>query len=53
MLTVKDVAKRLTVSDKTVKNWIKNGSLKAYKFGRSYKVDEIDLLEFINKNKIN
>lgn len=36
-LTIKEVAELLRVSDQTVRNYIKNGSLVAIKFGRSHR----------------
>ena len=50
-LTIKEVAELLRVSDQTVRNYIKNGSLIAIKFGRSHRAPvriHIDALnEFI------
>ncbi|HHF1113699.1 helix-turn-helix domain-containing protein [Haemophilus influenzae] len=34
-------------SEATVKRWIASGKLKSYKFGRSRKIAESDLNEFI------
>ena len=34
LLTVSDVAELLDVSDRTVRNWVQTGVLKAYRFGR-------------------
>jgi excisionase family DNA binding protein len=36
-LTIKEVAELLRVSDQTVRNYIKNGSLLAIKFGSSHR----------------
>tara|TARA_B100001758_G_C17814991_1_gene306371 strand:+ start:179 stop:418 length:240 start_codon:yes stop_codon:yes gene_type:complete len=36
-LTIKEVAELLRVSDQTVRNYIKNGSLMAIKFGSSHR----------------
>lgn len=52
MLTIKEVANRLSVSERTIRNWIVQGKLKAYRFGRAYKVNDEDLTLFINNNQI-
>lgn len=52
MYTVSDIAEMLTVSDRTVRNFIENGELIAYRFGREYKVKETDLKAFIENSKV-
>ena len=48
-LTTYEVARKLGVSDRTVVNYIKSGSLQAYRFGRAYKIPVDSLEEFIEK----
>ena len=43
MLTVADIAERLNVSNMTVYRRIQSGELKAYRFGRAFRVYEADL----------
>ncbi|MCK5581733.1 MAG: response regulator [Candidatus Omnitrophica bacterium] len=51
--TTFDVAKACQVSINTVVNWIKDGSLKAYKTkGGHRRVKENDLIDFIKEHKI-
>lgn len=45
----REVAEYLKVTPETVWNWIKAGRLKASKVGRSYKIREVDLREFIGQ----
>ena len=52
MLTTKDVAERLNVTTRTVRNLIECGKLKAYKIMKDYRIEEKDLQEFIEKSKI-
>lgn len=52
ILTIKQVAERLKVSERTIRNWIDKGDLKAYRFGLQYRIDETDLNEFIKKSKV-
>ena len=52
MLTTKDVAERLNVTTRTVRNLIECGKLKAYKIMKDYRIEEKDLQEFINNSKI-
>ena len=42
MLTIKQIAKELTVSEVSVRNWINKGLLKAYKLDREYRVKKED-----------
>lgn len=51
-LTVDQVAKILGLSEKTVRNYIANGDLTAYKFGDRWNVKEEDLNTFL-QNKSN
>ena len=47
MLTLKDVATRLQVCTKTVRRWIKQGSLRHHRVGRQLRVSEEDLAAFL------
>ena len=52
MLTVAEVAEKLGYSTSQIRNFIREGKLKGYKFASSYRVNEDDLQEFINKSII-
>ena len=52
MLTVSQVAEKLGYSTSQIRNLIREGKLKGYKFAASYRVNEDDLKEFINKSMI-
>ena len=52
MLTVSEVAEKLGYSTSQIRNLIREGKLKGYKFASSYRVNEDDLQEFINKSII-
>ena len=52
MLTVAEVAEKLGYSTSQIRNLIREGKLKGYKFAASYRVNEDDLQEFINKSII-
>ena len=50
MLTVRDVAQRVRVSEKTVRRWIKDGALHARMLGGTkvgYRILESDLQRFV------
>ncbi|MGG3235588.1 helix-turn-helix domain-containing protein [Priestia flexa] len=49
MLTTKEISEKLNVSEETVRRWIRTNELKATQEGKSYLVDENDLLRFIEK----
>ncbi len=44
--TLAEAAEALGVHYNTVKNWIKNGTLKANKMGRSYRITGTELRRF-------
>ena len=47
LLTIKDVADILQVSDKTIRRWIDAGDLVAHRVGRQLRVSQGDLETFI------
>ncbi len=49
-MRVETIAKELDVSEATVRNWIREGKLKAAKFGRDYRIRKEDYEEFIHKH---
>jgi len=52
MLDVREVAKLLTVSEKTVYRWISKNEIPAYRIGESYRFNRVELLEWATANKI-
>ena len=51
LLTVKEVAQEMRVSEKRVTNWIKNGELVALDLGKDYRIYRSDLDAFIAKKR--
>ena len=51
MITVAEVANRLSVSTRTVQRWIDEGKLLAYQFGREYRINEKDFEAFMERSK--
>lgn len=51
-LKIREVAKLLNVSDKTVYRWIQAGALPAYHVHDQYRVDRTELLEWVTACKI-
>lgn len=49
--SIEEVAKMLKVVYLTVYRWIQDGKLTAYKFGKQYRIEEKDYIEFKRKNK--
>ena len=47
LMTPKQAAERLIVSEKTVKDWLRAGTLKGIKVGRLWRIRESDLQEFL------
>ncbi len=50
-LTVEEVAERLKISPATVYTLLRAGALTSYKVGRSWRIDELDLVEYIERQK--
>lgn len=50
-LTVRDAAKRLDVAESTIRRWIRDGELEAYKFG-GLRTTEEALHRFIESRKV-
>ena len=51
LMTVQQVAEELDMHPETIRRKIKAGDLKAYTTGRSYRISEEQLLEFLERNK--
>lgn len=52
LLTIKEVAEFLKVSERTVRNWIDKGELKAFRFGLQYRIKKADFENFITNSEI-
>lgn len=52
-LGVRDVARILNVSEKSIYRWIQQGQLPAYKVNEQYRFNKAELLEWANAQKIN
>ncbi len=48
-LTVEQIAKELGLSEETVLRWIRRKELKAYKLGKTYRVNRKDYQEFLDQ----
>ena len=51
-LSIDIVARRLDISRETTYRLVKSGQLKAHRFGKSIKIIESDLLEYIEQSTI-
>ncbi len=45
--SIEDVASLFSVSDKTVRRWIKSGELVAHRIGRQWRISKTDLETFL------
>ena len=52
-LTVKDAARLLSVSEKSIYRWIKNGSIPAYQVSDQYRFNRAELLEWATSHRLN
>ena len=51
LLTIEQTAEHLQVSTKTVRRWIETGDLVAHRFGRQWRISDIDLHIFIRMRR--
>ena len=51
LLTYQDAAKQLQVTDRTVWQLVKDDKLRAVRFGRTVRIDPVDLRSFIERAK--
>lgn len=52
-LTVRDAARLLNVSEKTIYRWVKDGGLPAYRVSEQYRFHRAELLEWATARRIN
>ena len=45
--SVKAIAERLDISSRTVHRWIRNNELVVYRVGRSVRISEVDLKQYL------
>lgn len=51
-MTIRMVAERLRVSDRTVRNWIRDGALRAVRVGpRGWRIEAIELERFLRAGR--
>lgn len=53
LYSIKEVAEKLEVTVRSVRNWINAGQLNAYRFGSHFKISHEDLETFIKNSKVN
>lgn len=51
-LSAREVADRLGVSVMTVGRWLKSGKLNGYKFGKTVRISEVDLSQFVKDSQM-
>ena len=51
-LSVEEVAKNLKMDEETIRRWIRRRQLKAYKFGRDYRIRREDFEAFIRERAV-
>lgn len=51
MITTTEAARRLGVSDQTIRRLITAGELPAYRFGRQFRVSEVDLQSYLERKR--
>jgi excisionase family DNA binding protein len=50
-LTPEDIGKMLGLSDETIRQYIKNGQLKAYRFNKVYRVKREDFEKWLEQRR--
>lgn len=51
LFTIKQTARQLNVSTKTIRRWIDAGDLDAHRFGHQWRISEPDLQTFIKMRR--
>jgi PTS system nitrogen regulatory IIA component len=51
-LSVRDIARLLNVSEKTIYRWVKRGEIPAYRVGEQYRFNRLEILEWATARKI-
>ncbi|SEJ94673.1 DNA binding domain-containing protein, excisionase family [Deinococcus reticulitermitis] len=51
LLTVRDVAARLSLSPWTVRAWLRSGRIKSTRLGRRFRVEPRDLATFVEQSE--
>jgi excisionase family DNA binding protein len=49
--TERSLAAYLTVSDRTIRNWIRRGDLPSYKLGAARRIDPADVEDFLARHR--
>jgi excisionase family DNA binding protein len=49
--TERTLAAYLSVSDRTIRNWIRRGELPSYKLGASRRIDPADVEDFLARHR--
>ena len=52
LLTTAEIAEYLSVTDQTVRRWVKDRELPAFKLGRELRVKESDLERFLESRRV-
>ncbi len=52
-LSVRDSARLLNVSEKTIYRWVKQGKLPAYRVNEQYRFNRAELLEWATSERVN
>ena len=53
LLTVEEVSERIKVIKDTVREWLRNGDLVGIKLGKAWRIEEQDLIDFLEDRKNN
>lgn len=51
LYSIQDVAEFLRVTERTVRRWIHDGAITAYRFGRQWRVKQSDFRAFAEANR--
>ena len=51
LMTVRDVAKRLAVTEVTIRRWLKRGILNGLETPAGWRLEESDVQAFLNKHR--
>lgn len=52
LLTITEIEKKLHVDGSTVRRWIQQGKIKAYRFGRAYRIPKSEFDQFVERSLV-
>lgn len=53
LLTISEIEEKLKVNGSTIRRWIQQGKIRAYRFGRNYRIPKTEFERFFEQSLVN